>query len=92
MNKKLNTIFFILGATLFNILITITSFLLLLTLYAKLIMRRLPESAQAWSIPLIFIAAIAVSFVVYRFALNLLIKKIDMEQYFDPIFGGKRHH
>ena len=90
MNKKLNTILFILGATLFNIIITVAAILLLLTIYANLLMRRVPESSQIWFILIIFIASIAISYVVYRFVLNFLIKKIDMEQYFDPIFSGRR--
>jgi len=89
MNKKVNTVLFILGATLFNILITVGFFLLLLTLYARFIMRFLAEAAQAWSFPVLFIAAIAVSFVIYRFALKLVLKKVEMEKYFDPILGGK---
>ena len=89
MNKKANTALFILGATLFNILVTVLSFILLLVVYAKFIMRFLPEGAQAWSFSIIFIAAIIVSFFVYRFVLKLLLKKVEMEKYFDPIFGGK---
>ena len=89
MNKKVNTVLFIVGATLFNIVITVGSFLLLLTVYAQFLMRFLPEAAQAWSFPLLFIAAIAISFVVYRFSLKLLLKKVTMEKYFDPILGGK---
>ena len=90
MNKKANTALFILGATLFNLLVTVLSFLLLLIVYAKYIMRFLPEGAQAWSFSLIFVAAIAISFLAYRFILNFLQKKIKMDAYFDPIFGGKR--
>ncbi|MCL1837682.1 MAG: leader peptide processing enzyme [Treponema sp.] len=90
MNKKVNTVLFILGATLFNIIITVGFFLLLLTAYAKFLMRLLPDAAQAWSFPLIFIAAIAISFVIYRFALKLLLKKIEMEKYFDPILGSRQ--
>ena len=89
-NKKVNTLLFILGATLFNIIVTVGAFLLLLTAYANFLMRRLGENANAWSIPLIFIAAIAISFVVYRVTLNLILKKIDMERYFDPIFQFRR--
>ncbi len=84
MNKKINTILFILGATVFNIIVTLLSFLLLLLLNARL-MKFLPEGAQAWSFPLIFIAAIAISFFVYKFVLNLIIKKINVEKYFDPL-------
>lgn len=90
MNKKANTFLFILGATVFNILITVLSFVLLLTVYAKFIMPHLPEQAQVWSFPLIFIAAMAVAFIAYRYLLRFLLKKIDVEKYFDPIFGHKR--
>ena len=89
MNKKINTLLFILGATVFNILVTILSFSLLLVIYAKFIMRLLPEGTQMWSFPLIFIAALAVAFVVYRYALSFLLKKIEMEKYFAPIFGSR---
>ena len=89
MNKKANTLLFLLGATLFNVLVTVLSFLLLLAIYARFIMGLLGEGAQAWSFFFIFMAAIAVSFVVYRLALKLLMKKIDTEKYFDPIFGRR---
>ena len=89
MNKKVNTLLFILGATVFNIMITILSFLLLLFLYAKFVMKSLPEAAQAWSFPLMFIAAIAISFFVYKFALGFLMKKINVEKYFDPIIKSR---
>jgi hypothetical protein len=89
MNKKVNTILFILGATVFNIIITVLSFLLLLILYAKLFMKILPEGAQAWSFPVMFIAAIVISFIVYKFALRFLIKKINVEKYFDPIINTR---
>jgi len=89
MNKKANTLLFILGATLFNILITILAFILLLAIYANLIMRHLPVNAQTWALVVIFIAAIALSFVIYRFALRFLMKKINIDKYFDPIFGGR---
>ena len=89
MNKKVNTILFIVGATLGNILVTVLLFLLLLVLYSQFIMRLLPGGAQAWSFSLMFIAAITGSFFAYRFALKLLFKKIDMDKYFDPVFIGK---
>jgi len=90
MNKRLNTILFILGATVFNILITVLSFLLLLIVYARLLLRLLPEGLQAWSFPVIFIASLAIAFIAYRYALRFLMKKIDMEKYFDPLFVSRR--
>ena len=90
MNKKVNTILFILGATLFNVFITVTSFVLLWVVYEKFIKDLLPKSAQNWYFQLIFISSIVISFFVYRFILKFLLKKIEMEKYFDPIFGGTR--
>jgi hypothetical protein len=90
MSKKTNTLLFILAATVFNILVTIVAFLALLFLFTLVIMPRLPEDAAAWAIPVIFIGAIALSFVVYRVILKFLMKKVDIEKHFDPIFGRRR--
>ncbi|MDR2258122.1 MAG: leader peptide processing enzyme [Treponema sp.] len=90
MSKKTNTLLFILGATFFNILVTVICFTALLVLYARFIASLLPEAGRSWGFPVIFIAAIALSFVIYRAVLKLLMKKINVEQHFDPIFGGRR--
>jgi len=86
MNKKVNTILFILGATLFNALIAIICFILLTILYVRLLMNLLPEQTSSWSFTFIFIISIVVSFIAYRFLMKYLIKKVDVEKYFDPIF------
>jgi hypothetical protein len=90
MNKKANTLLFILGATVVNIVVTIISFILLFVLYAKYLVPHLPESAAAWGFPIIFIISIALSFLLYRAILKILLKKVDPEKYFDPIFGRRR--
>jgi len=89
MNKKANTALFILGATVFNVMITVLSFLLLLLLYEKILSQFLPQGVRDWEFPIIFIAAIAISFFVYKFALGFLIKKIDVEKYFDPLINTR---
>jgi hypothetical protein len=90
MNKKVNTILFVLGATLFNILVTVICFAVLIVLYAKTIMPVIPEDGRSWGFPLIFIASIVISFFVYRLALKLFLRKVEVEKYFDPIFKGRR--
>jgi hypothetical protein len=90
MNKKANTLLFILGATVVNIVVTIISFILLFVLYAKYLVPRMPESAAAWGFPVIFIISIALSFLLYRAILKMLLKKVDPEKYFDPLFGRRR--
>ncbi|HCC37998.1 MAG TPA: leader peptide processing enzyme [Treponema sp.] len=90
MNKKVNTALFMLGATVFNLLITVGFFILFIIIYAKSIMPAVPEEGKAWGFPIAFIASLAISFFVYRFALKLFMKKVDVEKYFDPIFNRKR--
>jgi hypothetical protein len=91
MSKKSNTLLFILGATVFNILVTIISFIVLMVLYAKVLAPAMPEQAASWSLPLIFIAAIALSFVVYRVVLKQVMKRVNVEDHFDPLFGPRRN-
>jgi len=86
MNKKVNTILFILCATLFNVLVAVLSFLLLLLLYAKFLAPLLSENVRSWGFTLIFLAAIGISILVYRAVLKSLLRKVDVEKYFDPLF------
>ena len=89
MSKKTNTVLFILGGTVFNILITVFCFIGFLVIYSKFLYPILPENSAAWVMPVIFVASIVVSFLVYRMAIKILMKKVDMEKYFDPIFGRR---
>ena len=92
MNKKTNTLLFILGGTIFNILIIFLSFILLIVLYFLLIRPRLPSDSTAESLIVagIIVAAIIISFLVYRLAIKIIMKKVDMDKYFDPIFKPRR--
>jgi hypothetical protein len=89
-SKKTNTLLFILAATAFNIIVTVICFTALLFCYARFLAPRIPGEGQAWGFPVIFIAAIALSFVIYRLVLKQLLKKVNVEKYFDPVFGGRR--
>ena len=86
MNKKVNTLLFVLGATVFNVIVAVISFILLLLLYAGVIVPLMPETGQSWAFSLIFIASIAISIFVYRIVLKFLLTKVDVEKYFDPLF------
>jgi len=90
MSKKTNTLLFILGGTVFNILVTVLCFIIFLVIYSRFLYPNLPESSGAWVMPIIFVVSIIVSFLVYRFAVRILIKKVDMEKYFDPIFSRRK--
>jgi hypothetical protein len=94
MNKKANTVFFILGATVLNIV----TMLIILFLGIFLIGRFLSESAQEsvgqFLFILVFLVAIAGSFFSYNRLIKYISNKIDMDKYFHPIFkprgGGKK--
>jgi len=89
MSKKTNTLLFILGGTVFNIIITVLCFLFFLAIYSRFLFPVLPESSTAWALPIVFVAAIAASFFIYRQVIKMIMKKVDMEKYFDPIFGRR---
>ena len=90
MSKKTNTILFILVATVFNVFVTVTCFILFLIIYSKFLFPRLSESISPWIMPVLFIASIVASFLVYRLALKIFMKKVNMEMNFDPIFKPRR--
>lgn len=89
MNKKVNTLIFILCATVFNILVAIISFILLTFFYVRFIMTMLPETGYSWGFTLVFLSSIAISFLVYRYVLKYLLTKVEIEKYFDPLFVSK---
>jgi phosphoglycerol transferase MdoB-like AlkP superfamily enzyme len=90
MSKKTNTLLFILGGTIFNVFVTIICFLLFLIIYSRFLYGHVSESVAAWLLPVFFAGAIAASFFIYRLAIKILVKKVDMEKYFDPIFVRRR--
>jgi len=89
MNKKVNTLLFIVGATIFNILIVVLCFIALTALYLNFLMPSIPEESRSWGFALIFLASIVLSFFLYRLILKYLMKKVDVEKYFDPLFARK---
>ena len=90
MGKKTNTILFILGGTVFNILITLASFLFFLFVYHKFIQPLFPDNNPSWAMPLVFTLSIFISFLVYRMMIKIIVKKVNMDKYFDPIFRFRK--
>jgi len=86
MNKRINTLLFVLGATVFNIIVTVLSFIGLTVLYIKLIIPLIPDANHSWGFTIVFLVSLAVAFIVYRFLFKYLLKKINVEKYFDPLF------
>ena len=90
MSKKTNTLLFILGATAFNILTTIIFLIALSVLFYVYIAPALPPEAAEWGFLVMFVAAIVCSFFLYKIILKQVMKKVDFEKHFDPIFGPRR--
>jgi len=90
MTKKNNTIVFIICGTIFNIIVTVVCFFLFLFIYARVLYPVLPEGSLEWFLPANFVASIVASFLIYRQVMKVLMKKVDMDKYFDPIFT-RRH-
>jgi hypothetical protein len=94
MNRKTNTILFILVATLFNIIVFLILFAALMALYMMVIYPYLLSEVgmNTFATPLlvvVFITAVVITFLIYRTVINSLFKTIEMDQYFDPLFVKK---
>ena len=87
MNKKANTVLFILLATLVNLIIMIVLFLICLAIMVNFTD---PESSLvSLYIGLIFIVSIGGSFFLYTLIMKKVIAKFDLEKYLSPIFAKK---
>ncbi len=90
MSKRTNTILFLVGATIFNILVTIAAFLVLIVLYGRVAAPLLPAGAAVWGLPVVFAAAIAIAFVAYRLAVKALLSKHRAEDLFGPLNSRRK--
>lgn len=90
MNKKLNTLLFVLGATVINIILMILILVLGIVLLARILPQDVNPAMGQIAFLLVFILSIAGSFFIYHRVMKLLSNKFDLEKYFDPIFKGRR--
>lgn len=85
-NKKLNSVLFIIGATVLNLALMIALFILLAVLYARFLAPFLNQGASQLIIVFIFFLSVIGSYFFYHLFIKWLSKRVDMEKYFDPIF------
>ena len=86
MNKRLNTLLFILAATVTNLII-----MAMLAVGGFLLLSVLPIGASSPGIKnllliVVFFGAIVGSFFIYHALVKAISKRVDMEKYFHPIF------
>lgn len=90
MNKRLNTVLFILGATVFNILVMIVVFFILMVLFARFLAPSLSPGANQIILLLLFVASVAGTYVLYHRLMRWATAKYNLEAYMAPIFGKKK--
>lgn len=90
MNKKLNTVLFILGATVVNLAIMLILVFVLLFLYGRFLAPVVSPEVSAYMILFIFLLALVSTYVIYHRLVVWVSKKIDFDAYFSPLFQRKR--
>ncbi|MFP4302324.1 MAG: hypothetical protein ACLFPW_09950 [Spirochaetaceae bacterium] len=90
MNKRVNTVLFVLGASVVNVIIMLVLFLALFVVFARFLAPSLSAGANQLIMVLIFVVSIGVTYFIYHRLVRWLSTKVDMDKYFDPIFGKKK--
>ncbi|MEE8592099.1 MAG: hypothetical protein V3T35_12350 [Spirochaetia bacterium] len=90
MNKKANTVLFLLGATVFNLLIMFLLIVIFLVLISAIFRDSLNPNVLSSLMIVVFVGSIAASFFIYGRVVKWLSRKIDMEKYFLPLFRRKK--
>jgi len=90
MNKKINTLIFIAGATVVNMFIIA----ILLFLFILIISLVLPDDASPVTVQFLFLGAFLLSlvgsFFIYNRIVRFISKRIDMDKYFHPLFRRRK--
>lgn len=88
MNKKLNTVLFVLGATIINLIVMGVLFLISFILLGLFVS---PDSSYAtFFLGLTFLVSIGGTFVIYQFAVKKLTARYNLEEHLDPVFWKKK--
>ena len=90
MNKKANTVLFLLGATVFNLLVMFILIVLFIVLMSVVFRDSLGPNLISILMIVVFIGSIAASFFIYGRVVKWLSRKIDMDKYFIPLFRRKK--
>ena len=90
MNKRVNTVLFLLGATVFNLLVMFIIIVLFLVLLSVIFKGSLNPNVLSVLMIVVFIGSIAASFFIYGRLVKWISRRVDMEKYFLPLFRRKR--
>ncbi|MFP4329530.1 MAG: hypothetical protein ACLFP6_02315 [Spirochaetaceae bacterium] len=89
MNKRVNTILFVLGASVVNVILMLALFLALFVLFARFLAPSLSPGLNQLIMVVIFVLSIGATYFIYHRMVRWLSTKIDFGNYFDPIFGKR---
>ncbi|MBF9015393.1 MULTISPECIES: leader peptide processing enzyme [unclassified Oceanispirochaeta] len=90
MNKKLNTILFMLGGTVLNVVLMLGLFVLFLFLGNKVLTPETGSNVKMLIFLLIIGFSVVGSFFLYSKIIKAITKKWNLEDYMHPIFSSKK--
>ena len=90
MNKKTNTVLFMLGATLFNVVAMVAIFVVFFLLYGRFLAGVISPQAGQIIIIVLFVGSIALTYFIYHRLIKWISNKWDLDKYFDPIFSRRK--
>lgn len=91
MNKKTNTILFMLGATIANIVMIVLLWLGLTALYGVTLAGQIGPQGNQIAVIVILVASVALTYFLYHRLIKWISNKWNLDEHFDPIFSrGKK--
>jgi len=89
-NKKVNTVLFVIAATVFNVLIMTIILVAGLAIMGIVLPEKVQESGGQVLFIILFLVSIGGAFFSYNLVVRIISKKIDLDRYFHPIFSSRR--
>lgn len=86
MNKKLNTVLFILAASLLNIVIMAVLAFVPIILFWHFFAKSLDQTVVVFISMFLITGAILGTFAIYNIIMKKFSEKVELEKYFDPLF------
>ncbi len=90
MNKRMNTVLFILAATVFNLAVIVALMLLSLLIVGLLSRGRLSPNLLSVLVLVFFLGSIVGAFLLYSWLVRKIARRVDMDKYFLPLFRPKK--
>lgn len=92
MGKRLDAALFIVVATIVNLLFMALVFLLFVLVLKTFFAHAFSARANAWLLFGLFIASVAITYLVYRAAIRALAKRYPLEERFSLLFSAAPDH